>query len=59
MGFFKIFTFLIGSREELEYEMDEEYGKEKEYDNYNAVTYISNDGLDGGEIIVEPSYIKN
>jgi len=59
MGFFKIFTFLISNREEIIYneEEDDEYDEgDMQFDT--ETTFISNGGLDGGEVISEPNYVK-
>jgi len=59
MGFFKIFAFLIGSQEEVHFSEDSDDNEDSDYYEDNQITFISNDGLDGGEVIVEPSYVKN
>ena len=61
MGFFKIFAFLIGSQEEVHFSEESDDNEDSDYDYYEntEITFISNDGLDGGEVIVEPSYVKN
>ena len=59
MGFFKIFAFLIGSQEEVHFNEDSDDNEDNDYYEDTQITFISNDGLDGGEVIVEPSYVKN
>jgi len=58
MGFFKIFAFLIGSQEEVQFSEESDDNEDSDYYEDNEITFISNDGLDGGEVIVEPSYVK-
>jgi len=59
MGFFKIFAFLIGSQEEVQFSEESDDNEENDYYEDTQITFISNDGLDGGEVIVEPNYVKN
>jgi hypothetical protein len=61
MGFFDFFSFFSVRQDNLIFDEEESESDKEESENkiQETITFISCNGLDGGDILEEPSFVKD